>query len=214
MFIQDLKYRQTRQGSEVSMVTDDNEVIALDAEVVVRFRLARGIQISEAQLLEIRRENEILMAKRKLVRYLSLRKKSKKDAALYLKKAGFSEEAIQEAIQKASELSYLDDQDFAESFVRMRSSSGKKGPNYVTKELLAKGLSRDMIKSVVAEMSNPETQLENARRQAAIKYQTLKGEADLIKAARKLTNFLARRGFDPEVCDRVAREFFGDPTQF
>jgi SOS response regulatory protein OraA/RecX len=63
-------------------------------------------------------------------------------------------------------------------------------------------------------MSEPENQLEAARKVAARKYPHLKDADDPVKSARKLTQHLARRGFDPDICDMVTREFFGDPTVF
>jgi regulatory protein len=214
MKISDLKYRQRRIGSEVSVSFDDGSVMALDAELSVRFHLARGLDLSLERLQEIQRADEFLKARSKLIKYLALRKKSSLEARRYLQKAGFSAPAIDEATNVASELGYLDDTDYAEAFARTRQKSGTKGPRRVTAELQARGISRDEAQRVVATMTEPETQMELARKVAAKKYPTIKDEANQAKASRKLAQHLARRGFDPDVCDRVTREFFGDPTVF
>jgi regulatory protein len=214
MLIRELQYRQRRSGAEVTMHGDDESVTALDAEVAVRFQLQKGMQISPALLSEIVHENECLCARRKLIRYLALRKKSTSDAQRYLQRAGFSTQAIEVAIESARNLQYLDDSDYADAFVRTRAKSGTKGPRVVSKELQAKGIPSDEVKRAIAPISDPESQLESARRVAAKKYPTLKDETDLVKSARRMSQHLARRGFDPEICDRVTREFFGDPTQF
>src|SRR5690606_25543769 len=114
----------------------------------------------------------------------------------------------------AKNLGYLDDRDYAEAFVRTRVKAGVKGPRVVSQELQAKGIAPDEARKAVEAMAAPESQLEAARRVAAKKYPSLKDDANLIKAARRMSQHLARRGFDPEVCAQVTREFFGEPTQF
>ncbi len=214
MRVTELQYRQRRSGGEVTTTFDDGTAIALDAEVAVRFHLARGMELSEELLSEITLADEVLRAKRKLVLYLSLRKKSIADARLYLKKHGFNGAAADEAVSYAREHKYLDDTDFAAAFARTRMKSGTKGPRIVSMELQARGINRDEARKAVESMAETETQLEMARKVAAKKYPNLKDEDDLVKAARKMSQHLARRGFDPDTCDSVTREFFGDPTQF
>lgn len=214
MLIKDLQFRQTRKGLEAVVTTDDDAVSTLDAEVAVRFRLARGMDISEELLAKICHENEFLLAKRKLINYLALRKKTTADAAKYLRRAEFSISAIDAATDYAKNLGYLDDRDYAEAFVRTRAKAGAKGPRVVSKELQAKGIPSDEAKRAVRAIATPEAQLESARRVAAKKYPSLKDEANLIKAARRMSQHLARRGFDHDVCENVTREFFGEPTQF
>ncbi len=214
MRITELQYRQRRTGSEITVTFDDGSTLALDAEVAVRFHLARGMDLSSELTDEITAADELLRAKRRLIHYLSLRKKSVTDARRYLKKHKFSGEIAEQAVQYAMENQYLDDTDFAEAFARTRMRAGTKGPRIVSMELQSRGIHRDEARKAVQLMAEPETQLEMARKVAARKYPNLKDSDDLIKAARKLSQHLARRGFDPEICDQITREFFGDPTQF
>lgn len=214
MRITELQYRQRRTGSEITVTFDDGSTIALDAEVAVRFHLARGMELSFERAEEIRLADELLRARRRLIHYLSLRKKSTADARLYLKKHGFSAEIAEQAVKYARDNQYLDDTDFAEAFARTRMRAGTKGPRVVSMELQARGIDRDEARKAVQSMTEPENQMEMARKVAARKYPNLKDADDLVKAARKLSQHLARRGFDPDICDSVTREFFGDPTQF
>lgn len=214
MQIKELKYKRRRTGDEISVVFEDNSVIALDAEVAVRFHIARGLTLTPAKLDEIRIEDEKLKARRRLITYLASRKKSTLECRRYLARLGFHEPAISEAIESAKSLGYINDEDYARSFVNTRTKSGRKGPRAVSAELLSKGISREEARKATEAMAEPAVQMENARKLAAKKYPTLKDEDDPIKAARRLSQHLARRGFDPEICDLITREFFGDPTVF
>lgn len=214
MIIQDMKYRQRRGLAEVTITADDGSITTLDAEIVVRFQLKTSLQVSQEFWDEVTRENEFLLARRKLISYLAVRKKTTLDAQRYLLRAGFSPNATKAAVAHAQRLQYLDDRDYAEAFVRMRTRSGTKGPHIVSRELRAKGISPEEIKSAVSPMTESDSQIEAARRVAAKKYPSIKDDSDLVKAARRLSQHLARRGFDADICEQVTREFFGDPTQF
>lgn len=214
MIIEDLKFSQRRTGTEATVIGDDGLTFALDAEVAVQFRLCRGMNLSPELIEKIQKADEFLKARRRLIRYLALRKKSTSTAQRYLERAGFSTAAVDEAIDHATRLKYLDDSDFAECFVRTRTKNGTKGPRVVSRELQAKGISSEQVAQAVSTMTDPETQLDAARRVAAKKFPSLKNEDDLFKAARKMQQHLVRRGYDPDICDQVTREFFGDPTQF
>lgn len=213
MIIKQLQYKQRRNGSEVLLTDEHGVTTALDADVVVRFQLSTGMEVSEDLFAEICRENEFLLARRKLIRYLALRKKTTADALRYLTRAGYSPEAAEAAVDAARRLDYLDDSRYAEAFVNTRAKAGTKGPRMISKELQAKGVGAQDIAQAIAAVSDMETQLESARRVAAKKYPSLKDE-DLVKASRRMSQHLARRGFDPDICERVTRELFGEPTQF
>ena len=214
MRILDLKYRARRNGSEVTVIFDDESVLALDAELAVRFRLERGMIISPEKRTIIEHENDMLRARQRLIRYLAMRKKSSREAATYLKKAGFNSEAINAAIEAATQLGYLHDSEFAEAFIRTRIKAGKKGARLIAQELLAKGINREEAQRLTETMIETKDQVSSARQLAAKKFQTLKDEEDLYKASRKLQQFLARKGFSAEICEQISREFFGDPTIF
>lgn len=214
MQIIELRYSRRRTASEVTATFDNGLAIALDAEVAVRFHLARGMDVSQEDLDKIRRENDIILARRRLITYLAMRKKSTADARFYLKKHGFPAEAAELAVEYATANGYIDDIDFAESFARTRLKAGTKGPRIVLNELLARGINREEARKAVEVMAESETQIDLARKAAAKKYPNLKDTGDPVKAARQLNQHLARRGFDPDICELVTREFFGDPTVF
>lgn len=214
MLITDLKFRNRRNSSEVTVIFDDESILPLDAEMAVRFQLARGMVVSPSLLDDIKDANETLRARKKLISYLAMRKKSTREASTYLKKAGFEKRYIDSAIEAATRLGYLQDTEFAEAFIRTRVKAGKKGRRLITAELLAKGIGHQEAEMLTSQIIEPDTELESARHLAAKKYQTLKDQGDAYKVARLLQQFLMRKGFEPPVCEQVARELVGEATEF
>ena len=196
------------------MRLDTGEVMELDADVAVRFQISRGLNLTEEKKIEVLGADECIRARKKLVQYVALRRKTTQEAQRYLKRSGFSQQAINEAVSVAMRLGYIDDLEYAKAFVRTRQRNGTKGPRMVMAELQARGIPRDDAQKVVEEMEDSNNQMETARKLAAKKYLLLKDVADQNKASKRLMAHLVRRGFDPEISAVVTREFFGDPTVF
>ncbi|KZN14947.1 regulatory protein RecX [Marinomonas sp. TW1] len=72
------------------------------------------------------------------------------EVAVKLKQKGHSEEDIDNTIQQLKELNYLNDERFAEIYVRSKANRSL-GPTRIRQELIQKGLSSDIIKNAIEE---------------------------------------------------------------
>lgn len=214
MKIESIQYSAKRNGGEILITFSDKTTLALDAELAVRFQLSVGIVISQDKRDQITTENNMILAKRKLIRYLSLRKKTILDAKRYLALDGFAPDIIEYATESAIRQGYLDDKSYAESYVRTKLNQHKYGVNYLRHELKNKGISSSIIETTLSEFSTKDSELNNARAIAAKKFPDLNREENPTVAAGKLIRFLASRGFSIDICSRISREMFGDPTEF
>ena len=97
------------------------------------------------------------------------------------------------------ELGYLDDREFARALVADRSR--RRGPALIAAELSARGVDRELVREVLAELGRDE-QLAAARRLAA---------RHPGRPARELAARLARRGFASDVIREVVGEGAPDP---
>lgn len=107
---------------------------------------------------------------------------------------------IEKVMARMRELKYLDDRKFALWWVEQRQTFKPKGTRLITLELLAKGVSRDIISEVVSIDS-----FEAARVALVKKLLSWKSySADQQK--KKAYDFLYRRGFDSQTISRVVDE--------
>src|SRR5262245_20923240 len=143
MRIESLQYVKKRGRGVVEVSFGDGTAISLDADLVVQFRLARGMQLTDERFQEIKSAEERLQARRRLIRYLSLRRKTEREAIEYLRRLAFSESAVESAIEAARELGYLNDETYAAAYTSSQSRTSGKGPRAIEYELRAKGVSRD-----------------------------------------------------------------------
>jgi regulatory protein len=209
MKIIELKCRKTRGDARIDLELDDGSTHALDAELAVRFHLKRGLDVDEELLARLRREQSRLEARRRLVRYLALRKKTAREAAHYLERLGFEPDAVEMAIAAARELGLLDDRRYAAAYTRTQERAASKGPRAIRAELAMRGVDKEAADRALAASEDPQVQRARARQLAMKKARALRAD-DARKARRKLLDFLIRKGYDPEVAAEVTRELLGE----
>jgi regulatory protein len=200
-----------RKGDPITVIFEDNTTLTVDPEIIVRFQLKSQMFVDEALLAQLRQADETLAARRRLIRYLSTRKKTTAEARQYLARAGFSDPAIENAMGIARELGLLDDTAFANAFVRTQKKVAKKGPRAIAHEMRARGVTDELADAALAANYPTEQQRELARAAAQKRLASLKPNKRDATTTPKLYQFLLRRGFEPEICSEVVRELLGDP---
>lgn len=143
----------------------------------------------------------------KALELLSFRARSEGELERRLRRAGHGPSAADSALRRCRELGYLDDRAFALAHVRDRLRLRPKGRRALRSELFRKGvegvLAEAAIDEAFAEAGLDETDL--ARRLAGKRVQAL-GSLETEAARRRLTGYLARRGFPPPVVRAVVTE--------
>lgn len=132
---------------------------------------------------------------------LSRRRYSTKELDERLKKKGVQDTA--NIIQRLKEWKYLDDEDFARSFIATRNRLSPRGPYLLRFELKAKGIPESIIESALSELltSEQDLALEVLRKKlpALVRY-------PLKKKREKAFSFLQRRGFRQDTVYEVLQQ--------
>jgi regulatory protein len=198
-----------RKSDPFTVELSTGDTFQLDAELIVRFQLKKGMELNADFRQRLEHEQAVLSARRRLVRYLSARRKTQKEAEEYLRKLGFGDGAIAAAIQGAEELGLINDENYASAYRRTQERIAGKGYRAIEHELIARGVAPSVASRAVADATSPEYQLQLAS-QLAEKRRRALATLDPMKARQRLSNFLLRRGFDAEVVSEVVRKFYGD----
>ncbi|MCX7626673.1 MAG: recombination regulator RecX [Candidatus Sumerlaeaceae bacterium] len=209
MKVQGLRVGKGKINS-ITVELEDGSTLELDPEIVVKYQIKAGLDLDETFCATLRQEQAKLAARRRLVHYLSPRKKTKQEARLYLLRLGFGEEVVDYAISAACELGLLDDSAYAEAFVRTQKRVAKKGPRAIAHELIAKGVEPSAVQQSVASNYSSDQQRALARQVAQKRMASLGSKIAGSKLGQRLYAFLLNRGFEPEVCAEVVRELVGD----
>jgi regulatory protein len=212
--------RQQRLVSEVQrvrgsrdrydVVLEDGSAVRARSEVILRLGIAKGQQLDAAALRRLRSEAELAEAKEAGLSLLSDQARTVADLRRRLEGRGFSRRAVEATIRMLKQQQLLDDEAYAESFVRERLAGRPMGARRIAWELEQRGVDDALVQTVVESHVDPQTEREAALRAARKRLERLK-DLDEDAARHKLRAFLARRGFDEDVIADTLDQVCGLP---
>lgn len=133
----------------------------------------------------------------KVLRFISIRPRSKKEVKDYIKTKLYKKKLEISQIDKVtadilvslSDLDLLNDEDFANSWIDWRlTASSPKGLKIVNQELLLKGISKDTINRLLENRKYKDMEVEAAKRVVSKKFKK-------VSNIFKVKNYLYARGF-------------------
>lgn len=139
-----LKYKKKRNG-QYEIQLDSGKDLCLYEEVILNFSLLLKKNIDEEELDEILLSNQEYDVYYVALKSLKNRFKSVKELRISLLKKEYPVESVESAIHKLLSQGYLDDRSFAKAYINAQMITTSKGPKKIEKELLEKGVSRDII---------------------------------------------------------------------
>ena len=194
-----------RHSGHFAVELDGRPGFTIGEDALNKFNLQVGDQLDEAQVAELLAVDEIARATEAALVYLAHRPRSEREVRDRLRRGSFDAAAIDAVIARLHEWRYLDDADFARRWVENRAAHRPRGRRLLQQELRRKGIDAETVNDVIAEAELDEVAAatELARRQLGTT-----AEEDPAAARRRLTAYLARRGYGYDVI-RVALERAG-----
>ncbi len=138
---------------------------------------------------------------------LSYRPRSTQEIRDRLARKGFQEPAVDAAVDRLSGWGYLNDGDFARRWVENRTEHRPRGTRLLAQELRHKGIDRDLIGETLDEADIDELA---AALQAGERKAQSYARLEPAIAKRRLSGFLARRGFNGGVVRQATEQLLGD----
>jgi regulatory protein len=133
--------------------------------------------------------------------FLKFRARSRQEIINYLQKKGFTLETASHVIQRLESSGLSGDAEFAQLWVESRLRHRPRGKYALTAELSQKGISADIITTVLAGIDE-ETAARDAARRKFRKWQ----HHDDAEISEKIISLLRRRGFPHALCRQIAEE--------
>ena len=140
---------------------------------------------------------------------LTIRQRSKKEISDKLKRKDYGEEIIKNIIRELEKSGLIDDRKFSLSWVKSRLETKPAGKNLLKRELLSKGIDRNLADEIIGEVFSVENEEEIAYNLANKRWKQY-SKLDKIVGARRLYSFLARRGFGFEIAEKITRRIINE----
>lgn len=177
---------------------------SVDADVLIKFNLKKGLEIDDLTLSEIEYSDEISKALNLSVKYLARRMRSEHEIRAYLQTKDVNKPVIDEVVHKLYGLSYLNDEKFAKAYVRTQMKTTDKGPCIISKELKEKGVSGHHLYLALDEFTT-EVQIEKATK-LYHKFVEKNKQHSRKMLLLKVEQMLIRKGYSSEVISIVNEE--------
>jgi regulatory protein len=193
-----------KETFKLTFDTGDNLILA--ADIIVKFGLNSGIEISEETYKEAAAADKAYRAVFEALTLAGRRSYSEKSLYKKLLQKGHGDEDSKAAIKRLKELEYIDDEKYALESARRLSDKGK-AEFAVRKELEENGISKDLINKALSSLKTQEEESERIIKIIKTKFKNfnVKDSGDLRRAA----NYFLRRGFSSEDISKAFRMFGG-----
>jgi regulatory protein len=194
---------QKKNSGRVNIHLDGEFAFGL-ARVVAAW-LKVGQQLDEAKIERLQLEDARERAYQQAMLFLSYRARSESEIRQNLRKHDIPEPVIEHTLERLRQDGLANDQQFARAWEENRSTFRPRSRRLMALELRQKGLDDEAVKSAVAEVDDEALAYEAAQKKAA-RYQNLEWN----EFRKKLSDFLARRGFSYSVVAPVVTRIWNE----
>jgi regulatory protein len=195
---------QRRHPGRSNLHIDGEFHCGIASEVVYAEGLRIGDDITPERLQRLRHADDCWRATDAALSLLAARARARRELADRLRRNGFDAAAVDHALERVERLGLLDDNAFAEAWVRDRLRLRPRGTRALVAELTGKGVAPAVARSAVTDVMRTEGTDDAALcRQAAEKWLRSRTERGGVAADReqqrrregRLSAYLARRGY-------------------
>lgn len=196
--------QQKRNPHRVNVYLDGEFALGLSRFVAAWLQVGQEIDNEKITALQAKDEREV--AYQRAIKFISYRIRSEKEIQRRLKKLGFSEDVIAEVTERLSQNNLVDDEHFAKAWVENRNEFRPRSHRMLAMEMRQKGISEEVITQTLEKTDEDEDLAYRAASKQSRKYKDL----EWPEFRRKLTGFLARRGFSYEIISPVVGQVWAE----
>jgi regulatory protein len=183
---------QDRSKDRVSVYLDGK--FAFGLALIHALWLRVGQALSDSEIDDLKAADTLEKAKQRAIGLISYRPRSVEEVKRRLKRVGVDDGAIEGVIASLRESGLLDDQSFSKAWVESRLGASPRSRRMIAWELRQKGVSEATISDSIENVDD-----EAAGLALATKHWPRFAKLESInERRRKLSEFLARHGFDYE----------------
>ncbi len=199
---------QKKNKNRVSIYSDNEFIIGISVDTLLKFNLQAGVEISEELINKIGEKENFDSLKNSAFRFLSRRQHSIKELRDKLFRKSKTSKLIDKVIKHLLDKRYLDDFSFAKTFLNEEIKLKKNGPLLIKSKLLRKGIKSETIELLISSKYSNSMQINNCKYLAEKKLNSLIKKSTNKNKKIKLINHLKQKGYDWETCDQVFNSIY------
>ena len=173
---------------------------------IVAGSLHIGQELDDSKIVQLKDEDAQEINYQRAIRFLGYRMRSSSEIKEHLKQNGISEDIIESVVNRLGRNGLIDDKQFAQLWVENRNEFRPRSHRMLLVELNKKGIHPDIINQVLNDTSADEELVFKAAENQVRKYRNLEWQ----EFRRKLSSFLARRGFSYSIINPVVDQIWAE----
>ncbi len=189
-----------RNKKRVNIYLDYKFGFGIDLDNFVLLGLKVEQELSEKEVADIVKKAEFQKTYDKFLKFAMLRPRSEKELTDWLKRKKVHESIHMDLFNRLKRLDLVDDKKFAQWWVEQRIQFKSKSKREIEQELRNKGIEKEVLSNVLAEI--PIDEEKSARELLEKKIYRWKS-LPKREAKQKMSQFLARKGFNWEIIKKV-----------
>ena len=194
---------QKRNSQRINVYLDDEFAFGLSRYAAAWLQV--GQELSPEKIEELQDVDAQEVAYQRALNYISYRPRAEAEVRKNLEKHDITEEVADEVVERLRRSGLVDDTKFAQTWVENRSAFRPRGKRALTAELRQKGIGDEAIEEALDALNE-----DNLAYQAALKQTRKYGSLEWQDFRRKMSAFLARRGFGYEVVKPVVERVWSE----
>ena len=198
-----------RDPSLIGVIVGRRRVGAVDAREVEALGLRAGGAWTGELAARVGAASERAKAHRFMLRSLGARAQSRGMALDRLRRKGVEAGVAEEVVRGLEAAGLLNDEEFAQAYARSALARGPIGARRLEQALASRRVERGLAKKTAAEALAGRDASEDALALAQRRVRALPARLDERAKSRRVYAYLARRGFDADVCARAVRAALG-----
>jgi len=194
--------RPQKKRKRFNIYLDGEFAFGVSDKTLVKAGLAVNGRISEKEIEKLKKQDQQGGLYDQALRFLSYRPRSEKEVRDYLQKKGGPIGTTEGIISELKRQDLIDDRAFTEWWLEQRKTFRPRGKFALMMELKQKGIDEELIKDALERLIDEASLVKRLIEKRAKNYKNL----DQRSFRRKMIGFLARRGFNWPIIQKVLEE--------
>ncbi len=196
---------QKKRKQRFSLFAGDAFITGLSLDTLSRFQISVGTILSDQQLHAIEKAESALQLREQAFRLLARRAHSRRELRDKLRQRNYNPGMIDKLLDDFTDRKYLDDIQYAKTFIEEELRIRYSGPALVRDKLRQKGITAESIEMLLTEIYPPDRQLKNCRHLCGKKIKSWPRPLER-KQISQLTGYLRNKGFSWEIVQQAAAD--------
>lgn len=198
-----VKYTRLASG-KYKVLFDNKKELILYESVIIDTNLLYKKEITSEEYNNLVSLNNYQDIYNKVIKYIGIRLRSKKEITDYLKKMDLSTEVVDDILNKLITNKYIDDERFSQAYIKDKYNFSNNGPYKIINELVKLGIDKDIAYTYTFDIITNEEEKIN---KLINKYVKSDKKHDWYYLRNKIYNNLINLGYSKEIVISILNNY-------